>query len=61
MDQGKPILSICISEALYSLFLKVYPGSFRRAFGSQMLQQFRDIRRDTGQARAWRIALPDLI
>ncbi len=56
------------SEALYRLLLFVYPSSFRRAYGREMVQTFRDCYRDAAQhegiaglTRLWSLVLRDLV
>lgn len=44
--------SLNISYRLYGLLLFVYPEDFRREFGNQMLQVFRDSYRDEARARS---------
>jgi hypothetical protein len=46
-------------ERCYRLLLLLYPKSFRRGYASQMVQLFRDQRRDQGR-RAWLTTLRDL-
>jgi len=54
-----------ISYRLYCLLLFVYPEEFRREFGNQMLQVFRDSYRDEARARSlpsfWLRILQDLV
>lgn len=56
------------SEMLYRFLLFMYPPSFRRTYGREMVQTFRDCYRDTGQqegvsglARLWSLILHDLV
>ncbi len=56
------------SETLYRALLWLYPPTFRRMYGREMLQTFRDCYRDTmlqegraGLVRLWRRVLPDLV
>jgi hypothetical protein len=46
-------------ERCYRALLLLYPRSFRRDYGSQMMQLFRDQRRDRGR-RAWLTTWRDL-
>ena len=54
-----------ISYRLYGLLLFAYPAEFRREFGNQMLQVFRDCYRAEARARAlpsfWLRTLVDLV
>ena len=56
------------SEMLYRALLWLYPPTFRRMYGREMLQTFRDCYRDTvqqegvaGLVRLWRLVLPDFV
>jgi hypothetical protein len=60
--------AIALSEWLYCLFLRAYPATFRRAYGSRMAQVFRDSCRDALQRHGlagliplWLHALSDLV
>lgn len=56
---------LAISDRLYSLLLIGYPASFRRRFGSEMAQVFRDCARDASQhgglLRLWIRTLGDFL
>lgn len=50
------------AECLYALLLRVYPAAFRREFGAEMLQLFRDRRRAREPAiRLWLHLLDDFV
>ncbi len=56
------------SEMLYHALLWLYPPSFRRMYGREMLQTFRDCYRDSvqhegvaGLVALWRLVLPDVV
>lgn len=64
----RPVLPrrITRSEMLYHALLWLYPPTFRRMYGREMLQTFRDCYRDTvqqesiaGLVRLWQLVLPD--
>jgi len=70
MARSKPVKkrAMAFSIWLYSLFLYSYPATFRSAYGSRMLQVFRDSCRDTLQQRGltglivlWSHVLSDLV
>src|ERR1700739_3700874 len=55
------------SEHFYALLLQCYPGEFRRAFGREMMQTFRDCYREAlqengkpGMMRLWGLILYDV-
>jgi len=50
-----------ISERAYRALLLLYPRRFRRDYRGEMVQLFRDQRRDSGSVRVWFRALPDLL
>jgi len=56
---------LAISDRLYRLLLKGYPASFRRRYGSEMAQVFRDCVRDADQSGSllglWVRTLGDLL
>ncbi len=55
------------SERFYRRLLRLYPREFRRAYGAELLQMFRDVRAEPrhrgalGAARFWRHVLGDLV
>lgn len=63
-----PLRSPSLSERLYSELLRLYPASFRRSYGREMVQTFRDCYREERAhggaldiARLWSLVLSDLI
>ena len=50
------------AEGVYAALLRLYPSSFREAYGSRMVEAFRDMRRDPGHRgfRFWLWVLDDL-
>ena len=59
---------LTIFECLYSMLLYVYPGSFRRTYGREMVLTFRDCGREALQQRGgwglvwwWIFILSDLL
>lgn len=48
------------SESIYRKLLVLHPKPFRREFGDEMVQLFRDMRRDEPGAFAWARAIVDL-
>ncbi len=67
MPERRPNQMTPISERVYRMLLVAYPKEFRRAYGSQMVQVFRDLCREeqrrggvSGFARLWGHTLLDL-
>ncbi|HEU5230561.1 MAG TPA: hypothetical protein VFU49_22255, partial [Ktedonobacteraceae bacterium] len=63
-----PLRSPSPSEWLYRVLLRLYPTSFRRAYGREMVQTFRDCYRSEREhggawniARLWSLVLSDLV
>ena len=60
--------AVSLSERVYQVLLAAYPDEFRRDYGSQMEQSFRDLYREerrsngrTGLARLWIRTISDLV
>ncbi len=68
MNQPTTARRVSRSEQVYRACLWVYPHAFRRTYGREMLQTFRDYHRDVtrregivGHIRLWTIVLQDLL
>jgi hypothetical protein len=68
IGRATDVPSVTLSVRLYRLFLIVYPKSFRREYGPQMLQVFRDYsihtykrRGPSGMLSLWALTLLDLL
>lgn len=63
----QPLRASSSAERLYCALLWLYPAQFRRAYGREMVQTFRDCYReeqgqgDWGVARLWGLVLSDLV
>ncbi len=63
----RPLGASSSAERLYCALLWLYPAQFRRAYGREMVQTFRDCYReeqgqgDWGVARLWGLVLSDLV